>query len=189
VLERRTQILDTLIAAVDGGGDQTTSPLTAEGVVGAVFSVIHTCLSGQYSDPLIELSNPLTAMIVLPYLGHAAASRELARPTPKARRPTPRPKPAPEPATPRLGHRGPIILQVIATTPGLSNGAIAERVGLRDTGHISRLLLRLSDQGLIVNKSRGHPRGIKAWRVTEAGERAWREGLRPADGDSPILHR
>ena len=65
-----------------------------------------------------------------------------------------------------------MILQAIATEPGLSNGAIAERVGLRDTGHISRLLLRLSDQGLIVNMSRGHPRGIKAWQVTEAGERA-----------------
>ena len=94
VLERRTQVLDTLIAAVNEGGDQTTSPLTAEGVVGAVFSVIHTCLSEQYSGPLIELLNPLMAMIVLPYLGHAAANRELKRPPPKTRSPSPQPAPA-----------------------------------------------------------------------------------------------
>jgi DNA-binding IclR family transcriptional regulator len=62
-----------------------------------------------------------------------------------------------------------MILRAIATEPGLGNGQIAARVGLRDTGHISRLLLLLSDQGLIVNTSKGHPRGLKAWQVTVDG--------------------
>jgi AcrR family transcriptional regulator len=204
VLERRARVLATLIDVVEEGrpwakarhsvkaGRQTRAgrrvkaddrppALTAEGAVGAVFSVIHTRVLAQDSRPLLELLNPLTAMIVLPYLGHAAAGRELERPTPQA--PISPPPAESAPATPRLGHSGPTILHVIATTPGLGNGQIAERVGLRDSGHISRLLLGLSDQRLIVNTSRGHPRGLKAWRLTGEGEAVMRGIERPRGRD------
>ena len=168
----------------EGRAGREASPVTAEGVAGAVFSVIHarvlelvTATRGAAvrgvspasgAPSLCDLCNPLMAMIVLPYLGHPAATRELERPTPKVRRASPRPvKDAP---APHLNHRALLILRAIDTEPGLGNRQIAERVGLRDTGHISRLLLLLSDQGLILNNSKGHPRGAKAWRVTGKGK-------------------
>ncbi|HEY5044668.1 MAG TPA: hypothetical protein VII53_02305 [Solirubrobacteraceae bacterium] len=162
--------------------------MTAEGIVGAVFSVLHARMlervtatrdaaargvsAAPAATSLRELCGPLMAMIVLPYLGRAAAIKELERPTPKARRSLPRA--IRDPRARRLNHRALLILRAIIAEPGLGNTQIAERVGLRDTGHISRLLLLLSDQGLIVNGSRGHARGAKAWRITGEGERVQR---------------
>jgi AcrR family transcriptional regulator len=197
VLERRTELLDSLIGVVDKGPKEGSvrdgvkrarkvkearqvkatarrstnepPPLTAEGVVGAVFGVIHARVLEPDHPPLIELLNPLTAMIVLPYLGHAAATKELARATPKPRRTVLRPlRNAP---TLRLNQRAHLILRAISASPGLSNKQIADRVGLRDSGHISRVLLYLKDQGLITNDQGINPSGAKAWRVTEEGER------------------
>ena len=54
--------------------------MTAEGVVGAAFSVIHARLLEHRPGSLTALLNALMAMIVLPYRGHTAAARELARP-------------------------------------------------------------------------------------------------------------
>ena len=193
VHERRRELLGVLSGVVDRGhleGKARHRPpaVTAEGVVGAVFSVLHArvlervtatrdALAGGWSPArgagsLRELCNPLMAMIVLPYLGRSAATSELERPTPKARRPSPRALRTS--AVPRLNHRALMILHAIATEPGLGNRQIAERVGLRDTGHISRLLLLLSDQGLILNDSKKcHPSGAKAWRVTGEGGRSF----------------
>lgn len=190
VHERRRELLDVLHGVVDRGRSEGKAgrelpPVTAEGIVGAVFSVIHARVFERVAatrdalargvspelgaGSLRELCNPLMAMIVLPYLGRAAATKELGRPTPKAQRPLP---PAiRDPCAPRLNHRALLILRAISIEPGLGNGQIAARVGLRDTGHISRLLLLLSDQGLIVNDSKSHPRGAKAWRVSGKGEK------------------
>ncbi|HEY5045167.1 MAG TPA: TetR/AcrR family transcriptional regulator [Solirubrobacteraceae bacterium] len=189
VLERRRELLDVLRGVVDRGRSEGRAgreppPVTAEGVIGAICSVLHARVlervmakrratasgASPASSPgsLRELCNPLMAMIVLPYLGRTAAARELERPIPKARRASPRP--VRDPPAPRLNHRALLILRAIIAEPGLGNTQIAARVGLRDTGHISRLLLLLSDQGLIVNDSKGHPRGAKAWRVTGKGE-------------------
>jgi DNA-binding transcriptional ArsR family regulator len=57
------------------------SPLSAEGAVNGVLGILHTRLlesSPLARRPLSELAGPLTAMIVLPYLGRAAAAGELA---------------------------------------------------------------------------------------------------------------
>jgi AcrR family transcriptional regulator len=57
------------------------SPLSAEGAVNGVLGILHTRLlegSPLARRPLSELAGPLTAMIVLPYLGRALAARELA---------------------------------------------------------------------------------------------------------------
>jgi AcrR family transcriptional regulator len=112
VLERRRSVLDTLIAAIDGGRGETKGaqppPLTGESTVGGAIAVIHARLvaglplatggpsigerdarpraavppSTIGSPRMVELLNPLMSMIVLPYLGPAASRRELDRPAP-----------------------------------------------------------------------------------------------------------
>ena len=74
VLARRAQGLETLTRIVDQGrGEVKTGRgrhrLTAEGVVGAVLSVLHARMLERDGRPLVELLNPLMAIIVLPYLG------------------------------------------------------------------------------------------------------------------------
>ena len=81
VLERRAEVLEQLAGVIDegragmkqGGG---LPPLTAEGVVGGAFGVIHARLCQERPGSLIELLGPLMATIVLPYRGSAAAARE-----------------------------------------------------------------------------------------------------------------
>jgi AcrR family transcriptional regulator len=115
VLARRVEVLGVLQRAVDEGrvgvkAGRELPALTAEGVVGAAFGVIHTRLSspsgwggasrsrtqeawrathasdrgrrpiGDRPAPLLAALNELMATIVLPYRGHGAAARELSRP-------------------------------------------------------------------------------------------------------------
>jgi AcrR family transcriptional regulator len=176
VLERRVQILQQLTAVVDEGRKEgevheELTPLTAEGVVGAVFSVTHTQLLEPDGGPLVELLNPLSTMILLPYLGHTTAKQELRRRPPRTHPTPPGTKTlAPAAAAPQLTHRSRLILQTIHAEPGLANGQIAERVGLRDLGHTSRLLLNLRDQGLIANNTLGRTTGERnAWTTTPQG--------------------
>ena len=98
VLERREAILACLASVVDGGregsrGSQCT-PLTAEGLVGAAFGIVYARLLKGERRPLVELLGELMGMIVLPYLGPAAARREqaLPLPTPVASPLAPRPE-------------------------------------------------------------------------------------------------
>ena len=55
-------------------------PLTAEGLVGAAFALVYARLLRRDSEPLTGLMGDLMGMIVLPYLGPAAARKEQARP-------------------------------------------------------------------------------------------------------------
>jgi AcrR family transcriptional regulator len=202
VLERRARALDTLNTILDEGRSHTRAghdppPLTAEGVIGATLSVIHarlparaptplstngTARSRHRSGPLTELVNPLMAMIVLPYLGQAAATKELDRPAPT---PDPRSKstarrankdPATGPADPlaglemRLTHRTLLVLAAIASQPGASNRQIADTAGVHDQGQISKLLGRLERIGLIHNNGQGQSHGEpNAWTLTTRG--------------------
>ena len=52
------------------------TPLTAEGLVGAAFGIVYARLLKGQREPLTELLSELVGMIVLPYLGPAAARRE-----------------------------------------------------------------------------------------------------------------
>jgi hypothetical protein len=74
-------VMTRMMAAV--GLVRIRRPLTAEGVIGAAFSVIHARLLERHPQRLVELLGPLMAMIVLPYRGQAAAARELACPAPE----------------------------------------------------------------------------------------------------------
>lgn len=227
VLQRRARVLETLTTIIDQGRAHTSNrrttgrasssasspPLAAEGVVGAVLSVIHARMlehrvhaspstnngSSQAANgaprasrapnaPLIELLNPLMGVIVLPYLGQAAARRELDHPTPKEPRParTPASSPAPRsprapselptPANPlaglnmRITYRTLQVLAVIANTPGASNRQISNHAGIHDQGQISKLLTRLERLGLVRNTGQGQAKGEpNAWTLTPHG--------------------
>jgi AcrR family transcriptional regulator len=207
VLERRARAIETVIAIVDEGRVEVKAasgppPLTAEGVVGAVLSVIHARLLEQAAPAgttssvngssrarargapasLIGLLNPLMGMIVLPYLGRAAAAKELARPVPKisrasrASRRTPRPSSGDplEGIDMRLTYRTLRVLSAIAELGGPghgpSNRQIAQAADVHDQGQISKLLARLERLGLIHNSGAGQPRGEpNAWGLTDRG--------------------
>ncbi len=185
LVERRERVLARLAAAVDEGrADRmrgvNPSPLTAEGVVGAALAIVQARVARRDARPLTGLLNELTAMIVLPYRGPAAARRELARPLPAA--PTPAAA-APlvadpfaddplEGVTMRLTYRTVRVLEVVAGRPGASNRQVAERAGVHDPGQISKLLTRLQRLGLLRNASAGHVKGEpNAWQLTPLGER------------------
>jgi DNA-binding MarR family transcriptional regulator len=120
---------------------------------------------------LIELTGPLMGMIVLPYLGPAAARRELARPVPKAPA-----RPRPVNGDPlreldmRLTYRTVRVLMAVAANPGSSNRQVADGAGIKDQGQISKLLARLARLGLIEHTG-GEPArgGPNAWALTERG--------------------
>jgi AcrR family transcriptional regulator/DNA-binding MarR family transcriptional regulator len=202
VLERRAEVLKGLSTRLhrDGsraGNASKIAPLTGEGVIGAVLSVIHTRISQKDPVATLELLNPLMGMIVLPYLGQAAAQRELGRSTPKGARSA---KPGtrssnkgsagsdPFEGLPmRITYRTLRVLGAIADHPGASNRTIGEAADTYDQGQISKLLARLEKLGLIENTSgNGHkPTGEpNAWRLTQRGgeiERALR--VRPGDDE------
>lgn len=194
LLERRRRLLDTLAAAIDEGQGEARAgtkppPLTAQGVVGGVLSVIHARLVGASTPPLaadsriangtargagsalVDLVNPLMAMIVHPYLGLAAAQKELEHPAPPAPSALPRSGADPFKGLPiRFTYRTARVLSTIASEPGASNRHIADTSGILDEGQMSRLLRRLDSCGLIENRGEGHARGEpNAWALTERG--------------------
>jgi AcrR family transcriptional regulator/DNA-binding MarR family transcriptional regulator len=177
VLEHRARGLARLIATVDQGrgevkGGREPPPLTAEGVVGAVFSVIHARLLESDPGPLTGLLNPLMSMIVLPYLGAGAAAKELTRPTPKPRGRIGGPRKDPlKDLDMRLTYRTVRVLLAIGDRPGESNRQVAARSGIADQGQTSKLLARLEGLGLIHNTGQGPTKGEpNAWTLTPKGE-------------------
>ncbi len=189
VLRRREQIIERLVAVVDDGrsegarGAQCT-PLTAEGLVGAAFTIVHARLSRGECRPLADLVGELMGMIVLPYQGAAAARREQTRSAPTIRGDSPR-TPA-MPAAPaavdplggvamRLTYRTARVLEGIADHAGANNREISEHAGIRDPGQVSKLLRRLESLELLTNTSGGHARGEpNAWTLTTKGEQVAR---------------
>jgi AcrR family transcriptional regulator len=175
-VERRSRVLDHLVAVVEEGRRETKHgaepvPLTAEGVVGAVLGVLYGRLVERSPGRLVELTNPLMGMIVLPYLGPATARKELARAVPR----TPSP-PGPVNGDPlrelgmRLTYRTVRVLMAVAEHPGSSNRAVADGAGIADQGQISKLLARLHGLGLIENTGAGSARGEpNAWTLTSKG--------------------
>jgi AcrR family transcriptional regulator len=189
VLARRAAVVDELAAVVDrgrqsSGAAREPTDLTAEGVVGAVFAVLHARLL-EGGEPLEGLLGSLMSIIVLPYLGTRAATREMSRPPLRARDigdsdrgPGVRGTDPLDGLNMRLTYRTVKVLEVVARHPGTSNREIAERSGIADQGQISKLLNRLARLELIVNRGEGQERGASnAWQLTARGvqvERATR---------------
>jgi AcrR family transcriptional regulator len=198
VLARIVAVVDEGRAETNAG--ERLAPLTAEGVVGGALSVLHSRLSetpatntrpsdsSQSStvrgrtrgtdngspgdDSLLALTGPLMSMIVLPYLGPAAARRELARAVPEipvsARRAE---HSSLGELDMRLTYRTVRVLLAVAEEPGSSNRHLGDAAGIGDQGQASKLLQRLQRLGLIENNgigaaTRGEP---NAWTLTEQG--------------------
>jgi AcrR family transcriptional regulator/DNA-binding MarR family transcriptional regulator len=181
--ELRSQALAKLIHAVDEGrhelkGKSELTRLTAEGVVGGALAVLHGRLAHTAgAGRLVELTNPLMSMVVLPYRGAAAARRELQRPLPAPAAASgadellgpPRSDPFKD-AGMRLTYRTMRVLDTIGEHPGLSNRRVGLLAGIADQGQISKLLARLQRLGLIDTGELSHLKGEpNAWRLTVAG--------------------
>ncbi len=195
VLSRREAVLAQLAGVVDegrvdGARSDGLTAVTAEGVVGAAFAIVYSRLARRDREPLTALLGELMAMIVLPYLGPAAARRERSRSAPA----TPAVSPSARAAAPRsardpladvnlrLTHRTARVLEGIAELSGRgsdpSNREVATFAGVSDPGQISKLLRRLERLGLLLNTGAGHAKGEpNAWALTPKGERVT-EGIR-----------
>jgi AcrR family transcriptional regulator len=183
MLERRERILECLAGVVDGGraehaqGARLTS-LTAEGLVGAAFTIVYTRLLRREREPLVALQSELMGMIVLPYLGAAAARREQARavcaPVSAAGKADGAVSVVSDPldgVPMRLTYRTTRVLEAVAECPGASNRVVAEHAGISDQGQVSKLLARLERLGLFANAGEGHVKGEpNAWTLTARGQ-------------------
>jgi AcrR family transcriptional regulator len=208
VLERRAEVLLELGDVVDRARQRRAlarepSPVVAEGVVGAVVAVLYGRLLGRggpaggYSAPkpsdpqLIDLHGELMSLIVLPYLGANAAARELERPPPappidsELLSPRSSGRAMLELPHGRLTYRTVRVLRAVAERPGGSNRDIAERADIVDQGQISKILARLQEQDLLVNRGGSpHTRGTpNAWWLTERGQ-SLEHALRDTTGAS-----
>jgi AcrR family transcriptional regulator len=183
-LELRARCMGVLIDAVDLARAEVRSgreppPMTAEGVVGAVFSIVHARIlaraasgrRGGAAVPLTELLSPLMAAIVLPYFGQAAAQKELHKPVLSLEAKARSRRDPLEGLDMRLTYRTVRVLMAIGGRPGASNRQVADGSGISDQGQISKLLARLDGLGLICNSGRGQLKGApNAWRLTTRGE-------------------
>ena len=176
-LQRRTRVVRVLIQAIDEGraearGGKSAPPLTAEGVVGAVLAVLHARLIEAPGGPLYPLVPQLMGTIVHPYLGAAAAEKELNKPAPQIQTKTrPRTKDPLDGLAMRLTYRTVRVLTAIAAAPRASNRGVAAAAEISDQGQISKLLARLQSLGLIRNLGEGQAKGgPNAWALTQRGE-------------------
>ncbi|HEY5195344.1 MAG TPA: TetR/AcrR family transcriptional regulator [Solirubrobacteraceae bacterium] len=204
-LECRQRGIAQIIALVDEGGTVSKAgsqlpPLTAEGIVGGALSIIHARLltrlppvigDARIEQPrsglLVELVNPLMSMIVLPYLGSAAARKELEVPLPNARS---RVEPAGlDPLRDlemRLTYRTVCVLMSVASQPGASNREVGDAAGIGDQGQISKLLSRLERLRLVDNSGLAPGKGApNAWVLTEKGAQV--ERAMSANGSRGVM--
>jgi AcrR family transcriptional regulator len=175
VVKRRAWLVDTAIDAVEEGRREPNShgdlPFAAEGVVGGVLSVLHARLLEGDSGRLVELVNPLMSMVVLPYLGPAAARKELEGPVLVAPATTSRRGEDPlRELDMRLTYRTVRVLRALAVQPGSSNRQVGDGAEVGDPGQTSKLLARLQGLGLVENVADRSIRGApNSWTLTHRG--------------------
>jgi AcrR family transcriptional regulator len=188
VLAWREGILARLAAILDEGRTESArsrecTVLTAEGLVGAAFAIVHArLLADKRQESLTSLLGELMSMIVLPYQGPAVARSERNRALPAlpqgkddvrgnaqgvlAGSDVLRDIPM------RLTYRTARVLDGVASAPGASNRMVADHAGITDQGQVSKLLSRLERLGLLANTGAGHhAKGEpNAWSLTDLGQ-------------------
>jgi AcrR family transcriptional regulator len=183
VLEGRARVLEGIVDVVHRGAragsaatkrSEAPARIVAEGTVGAVLAVIHARLLEPEPRSLRGLLNPLMGIVVLPYLGPAAAARELARPRPRARRRAATPADPLRGLDMRLTYRTVRVLLAISELGDRgarpSGRQVADASDISDQGQMSKLLARLEHLGLIHNDATGRGKGEpNAWSLTAQG--------------------
>ena len=140
-----------------------------------MLSLIHSRLADGEDALLIELLNPLVSMVILPYLGPAAARRELEQPTPPARDDARNSGTDPlRDLEMRLTYRTVRVLLAIGDLGGRgshpSNRQVGDAAGIRDQGQVSKLLARLQHLGLVEKAVEPQVKGDpNAWMLTRRG--------------------
>jgi AcrR family transcriptional regulator/DNA-binding MarR family transcriptional regulator len=193
-LQYRQQIIQSLVEIVEEGrvessrdGQDGADGLVAQGVVGGVSEVLYSLLLNTRDKPssgsLSGLLGQLMGMVVLPYMGAAAARREQSRPLPVL---AVHSTDSQEEKVSmggggdllvglpmRLTYRTARVLQTLAEHPGQSNRQVGELVGIPDQGQTSKLLARLARLGLLAN---GEPlKGERnKWVLTPMGSKVTR---------------
>jgi AcrR family transcriptional regulator len=179
--QRRTRTIELLQTVIDEGrsqarADRIPPPLTAETVVGGVIAVIQARLACPEPTSLMTLVNPLMGVIVHPYLGQSAASKELEKPLPKV---ASRPQPADASAAlrdplqglhMRVTYRTLRVLVAIGEHPGACNRDIAAAAGVTDAGQMSKLLSRLEGYELIRRSGASSQWAPNEWHLTARGK-------------------
>jgi hypothetical protein len=189
VFERRQRAFEALARALakemqteanSSGWFVPSSELTAELIVGGVFSVVRARMLEGAREPFVELAPSLMAFVAAP--DRASGTSRTTRvgagisagESPGQRLPL------------RTTYRTTRVLSAIGASAGLSNREIAEAAGLADEGQTSKLLRRLERRGLVQNFGLGQAYGgSNAWRLTAYGERvleSTRQSLVPGSG-------
>jgi AcrR family transcriptional regulator len=186
VLEWREGVLARLAHVLDEGRGESSrsqqcTALTAEGLVGAAFSIVYArLLVKDRRESLTGLLGKLMSLIVLPYLGAAAARSEQRRVLPSgvehvAHEGAPSMMFEPNPLRDlpmRLTYRTAMVLNGVAAHPSASNRSVADYAGITDQGQVSKLLARLQRLGLLRNTGEGPSKGEpNAWSLTPTGQR------------------
>ncbi len=173
-LERRAEVIDALVGAVDRGRRDAAAanapqPRDRGGRGGSgAGRPLHPPARAK-PKPLLPLRGQLMSMIVLPYLGPEAAAEELARRARRARRRAAHPGGPAQAArhAPHLPHDA--RADCGRNHPDLNNRRVAHDAGVADQGQMSKLLARLESLGLIVNGGESIvPGEANAWRLTGA---------------------
>jgi hypothetical protein len=179
------EIQDQALREHERAGSESSvrsSALTAELIVGGIFSVLRTRMLESPRGPFVELAPALMAFIMVPYHGFGSSRDVQVRSGTQPEEDGSRRERLPVRAT----YRTTRVLSAIGASPRLSNREIADAAGLSDEGQTSRLLRRLEQRGLVQNVGLGQPWGeANAWLLTANGERvlhATRHSLAPGAG-------
>ena len=176
----RALVAETQAEANSSGWFVPASELTAELVVGGIFSVLQSRMQENPREAFAELAPSLTAFVTAPYPGSGRTPDVGLAGTGNGVEERAQRLPV------RTTYRTTRVLDAIGDSPGLSNRDIADAAGLTDEGQTSRLLRRLEQRNLVQNVGVGHAYGgANAWLLTAYGQRvldATRHSLVPGVG-------
>jgi AcrR family transcriptional regulator len=190
-LEHRAELLQPLVALIDGAREDLPSdaqppPVTGEATVAAVAGILHARLVALQAPPFIDLLGELAALVVAPYLGFreaeeaarlgAARSRAIARE--RSSRPRHRRVAIPSQLHHARASRARACVLYVAEHPGASNRKIAVGIGIRHVGQASTLLSRLERLQVLTKRAGGAGRP-NAWMLSPQGEEVVRLLKRP----------
>jgi AcrR family transcriptional regulator len=187
IVARRARVVAQLAGALEAGREEAGGraaglpDLLGEWTAGAALSILRTRLAAARKGKLFSLAPQLMSLIVLPYLGPAAARAELERPVQALLSVhTGNGKPLRD-LNLRVTYRTMRVLIAVAEHPGSSNRQVGCLAGADDQGQISKLLARLQQRGLVENVRSLDLHGApNAWQLTADGRQLHRLLVRQA---------